>query len=115
MGSETGHEQARLAAAQDGARDRVRAQIVLAAARGRDNARIAADLRVTVDTVRKWRGRSPTGPRAADRRRSTAGAGKRSDPGRSGEQASLAGRDRRPLSRWTGRNCWPTSPGRDSR
>ena len=38
-------------------RDRVRAQIVLAAARGRDNAWIAADLRVTVDTVRKWRGR----------------------------------------------------------
>ena len=38
-------------------RDRLRAQIVLAAARGRDNARIAADLRVTVDTVRKWRGR----------------------------------------------------------
>jgi transposase len=38
-------------------RDRVRAQIVLAAARGCDNARIAADLRVTVDTVRKWRGR----------------------------------------------------------
>ena len=30
---------------------------MLAAARGRDNARIAADLRVTVDTVRKWRGR----------------------------------------------------------
>jgi transposase len=38
-------------------RDRVRAQIVLAAARGRDNARIAADLRVSVDTARKWRGR----------------------------------------------------------
>ena len=38
-------------------RDRVRALIVLAAARGRDNARIAADLQVTVDTVRKWRGR----------------------------------------------------------
>jgi transposase len=38
-------------------RDRLRAQVVLAAARGRDNARIAADLRVTVDTVRKWRGR----------------------------------------------------------
>ena len=30
---------------------------MLAAARGRDNARIAADLRITVDTVRKWRGR----------------------------------------------------------
>src|SRR5579863_2362738 len=38
-------------------RDRLRAQIVLAAARGRDNARIAADLRIGVDTVRKWRGR----------------------------------------------------------
>jgi transposase len=38
-------------------RDRLRAQIVLAAARGRDNARIAADLQITVDTARKWRGR----------------------------------------------------------
>jgi transposase len=38
-------------------RDRLRARIVLAAARGRDNARIAADLRITADTVRKWRGR----------------------------------------------------------
>jgi hypothetical protein len=36
-------------------RDRLRAQIVLAAARGRDNARIAADLRITVDIARKWR------------------------------------------------------------
>ena len=34
-------------------RDRLRAQIVLAAARGQDNARIAADLRISVDTVRK--------------------------------------------------------------
>jgi transposase len=38
-------------------RDRLRALIVLAAARGRDNTRIAADLRITADTVRKWRGR----------------------------------------------------------
>ena len=38
-------------------RDRLRAQIVLAAARGRDNERIAADLGVSVNTVRKWRGR----------------------------------------------------------
>jgi transposase len=38
-------------------RDWLRAQIVLAAARGRASARIAADLQVTVDTVRKWRGR----------------------------------------------------------
>jgi hypothetical protein len=34
---------------------------VLAAARGPDNARIAADLRITVDTVRKWRGRLAAG------------------------------------------------------
>lgn len=39
-------------------RDRQRAQIVLAAARGHANARIAADLGVSVDTARKWRGRS---------------------------------------------------------
>jgi transposase len=38
-------------------RDRVRAQIVLAAARGHANERISAALRVGVDTVRKWRGR----------------------------------------------------------
>jgi transposase len=38
-------------------RDRVRAQIVLAAACRRPNARIAADLGITVDMVRKWRGR----------------------------------------------------------
>jgi transposase len=38
-------------------RDRLRAQIVLAAAMGRSNARIAGDLRISQDTVRKWRGR----------------------------------------------------------
>jgi transposase len=38
-------------------RDRLRAQIVLGAARGRGNARIAADLGTGVDTARKWRGR----------------------------------------------------------
>ena len=38
-------------------RDRLRAQIVLAAARGHPNARIAASLGISVDTVRKWRGR----------------------------------------------------------
>src|SRR6266567_1954882 len=38
-------------------RDWLRAQIVLAAARGRASAWIAADLHVSVDTVRKWRGR----------------------------------------------------------
>ena len=38
-------------------RDRLRALIVLAAARGHPNARIAAGLGISVDTVRKWRGR----------------------------------------------------------
>src|SRR5260370_32359853 len=38
-------------------RDRLRAQVVFAAAAGQGNARIAADLGVTADTVRKWRGR----------------------------------------------------------
>src|SRR5258708_35880691 len=40
-------------------RDRLRAQVVLAAARGRGNERIAADLGTCVSTVRKWRGRFP--------------------------------------------------------
>ena len=43
--------------AKTACRDWLRAQIVLAAARGRASARIAADLHVSVDTVRKWRGR----------------------------------------------------------
>jgi transposase len=38
-------------------RDRLRAQIVLAAARGRGNARIARDLGISQDTARKWRRR----------------------------------------------------------
>jgi transposase len=38
-------------------RDWLRAQIVLAASRGRASARTTADLYVSVDTVRKWRGR----------------------------------------------------------
>ena len=81
-------------------RDRLRAQIVLAAARGRDNARIAADLRVTVDTVRKWRGRFAARGLAglADLPRSRAAAAdQRADPGR-GRRAGLpaARRDRGP-------------------
>lgn len=38
-------------------RDKIRAQIVLLAARGWTNTRIAARVAVTVDTVRTWRGR----------------------------------------------------------
>jgi len=38
-------------------RDRIRARIVLAAAAGLSNAVIAADLAISIDTVRKWRKR----------------------------------------------------------
>ena len=47
----------RVRGAKTAFRDRLRAQIVLAAARGHPNARIAAGLGISVDTVRKWRGR----------------------------------------------------------
>jgi len=47
----------RIRGARTAWRDRLRAQIVLAAAAGRCNARIARDLRISQDTVRKWRGR----------------------------------------------------------
>jgi transposase len=87
-------------------RDRLRAQIVLAAARGRDNARIAADLRISVDTVRKWRGRF-----------AARGLGGLTDLARSGRPRQISEADRAavvalacqlpaatgvPLSRWTG-------------
>ena len=87
-------------------RDRLRAQIVLAAARGRDNERIAAGLGASVNTVRKWRGRF------ADRRL----AGLKDLP-RSGRPRVISEADRAavvalacqlpavtgvPLSRWTG-------------
>ena len=47
----------RVRGAKTAHRDRLRAQIVLAAARGHPNARITAGLGISVDTVRKWRGR----------------------------------------------------------
>ena len=46
-------------------RDRLRAQVVLEAARGRENARIAACLGTSVNTVRKWRGRPECGWRGS--------------------------------------------------
>ena len=87
-------------------RDRLRAQIVLAAARGRDNARIAADLQITVDTVRKWR-----------RRFAVRGLGGLADLPRPGRPRRIGELDRAavvalacqlpaatgvPLGRWTG-------------
>ena len=49
-----------------------RATIVLLAARGRSNARIAAETHLHVDTVHRWRGRFAVGqvPALADRKRS---------------------------------------------
>ena len=48
---------ARARSARSEYRDRLRAQIVLAAAAGKANAAIAVQLDVHVDTVRKWRRR----------------------------------------------------------
>ncbi|MGH3180766.1 MAG: IS630 family transposase [Streptosporangiaceae bacterium] len=87
-------------------RDRLRAQIVLAAAMGRSTARIARDLRISQDTARKWRGRF------ADR--GLEGLGDLARPGRprrisAAERAAvvalacqLPAATGVPLSRWTG-------------
>jgi transposase len=87
-------------------RDRVRAQIVLEASRGRDNTRIAAGLGVSVNMVRKWR----------DRFAGSALGGLKDLP-RSGRPRQISEADRAavvalacqlpaatgvPLSRWTG-------------
>lgn len=87
-------------------RDRQRAQVVLAADRGRGNARIARDLRCGEDTVRKWRGRF-----------AESGLAGLKDLPRSGRPRRISEEDRAaivalacqlpaetgvPLSRWTG-------------
>ena len=103
----------RVRGAKTAHRDRLRAQIVLAAARGRDNARIAADLRITADTVRKWRGRF-TGrgldgladlPRSGRPRRISELTGLRS----SRWPASCPPRPGCRSRAGPGRNCWPRS------
>ncbi|MFG2563153.1 helix-turn-helix domain-containing protein [Streptomyces sp. NPDC048496] len=75
--------------------DRVRAQIVLHAARGRGNARIARETGVHLDTVRTWRVRFAEGglPALADRKR----------PGRPGRFTPR----RSPRSRRRPANCPP--------
>jgi transposase len=86
-------------------RDKLRAQIVLDAARGHNNARIARARHVTEDTVRKWRGRfadeGSTG--LADRARS--GRPPRFTPVQVAEVKALAcqlpAESGAPLSRWT--------------
>jgi len=87
-------------------RDRLRAQVVLAAARGRNNERIASDLGICVNTVRKWRDRF-----------AQCGLGGLKDRPRSGRPRSISEAARAavvalacqlpsatgvPLARWTG-------------
>jgi transposase len=96
----------RVRGAKTAYRDRLRAQIVLAAARGHDNARIAADLAISTDTVRKWRGRFAA--------RGLAGLADLPRPGRSRRISELTraavvalacqlpAATGVPLSRWTG-------------
>jgi transposase len=85
--------------------DRVRAEIVLLAARGTPNARIAARVRTTVDTVRTWRGRfADQGVEGlADRKRS--GRPPRFTPLQVAEVTALACQlpteTETPLSRWS--------------
>ncbi|MFI6007186.1 helix-turn-helix domain-containing protein [Streptomyces sp. NPDC051366] len=84
---------------------RVRAHLVLHAARGRSNARIAAETGLHVDTVRTWRGRFATGglPALTDRKRS--GRPPRFTPVQVTEVKALAyqlpAETGAPLSRWS--------------
>jgi transposase len=84
---------------------RQRAMIVLLAARGHSNARIATDTRLHVDTVRTWRGRFSVGglPALADRKRS--GRPPRFTPVQVAEVKALAcqlpAETGTPLSRWS--------------
>jgi transposase len=84
---------------------RMRAQVVLHAARGRSNARIARETRLHLDTVRTWRGRFAAGglPALADRKRS--GRPARFTPVQVAEAKALAcqlpAETGMPLSRWS--------------
>jgi transposase len=108
----SGQEQAVLAARARSVRgpwrDRLRAAIVLAAAAGQNNAVIAAELGIRIDTVRKWR-----------RRFAAARLPGLADAPRSGRPPSFTATDRAevialacalpaesgvPLSRWSGPN-----------
>lgn len=96
----------RARAARTPYRDWVRARVVLAAARGHPNARIADDLGISEDTARKWRGRfAGRGlPGLEDLPRS--GRPRRISPGDRAAVVALAcqlpATTGVPLSRWTG-------------
>jgi transposase len=86
-------------------RDKIRAQIVLLAARQWPNTRIAAELRVTVDTVRTWRGRFAAEGLAGLVDRPRSGRPSRFGPVQVAQVKSLAcqlpARAGTPLSRWS--------------
>jgi transposase len=86
-------------------RDRLRAQIVLDAARGHNNARIAQARHVSQDTVRKWRGRFAEEGFAGLVDRARSGRPPRFTPVQMAEVKALAcqlpAESGVPLSRWT--------------
>jgi transposase len=86
-------------------RDKVRAQIVLLAARRWSNTAIAAELRLTVDTVRTWRGRFAVQGLAGLRDRPRSGRPSRFTAVQVAQVKSLAcqlpARAGAPLSRWS--------------
>jgi len=85
--------------------DRVRAEIVLAAARGTPNARIAGRLRTSVDTVRTWRGRFADEGMEGLTDRERSGRPPRFTPLQVAEVTALAcqlpAETETPLSRWS--------------
>ncbi|MDT5024122.1 MAG: hypothetical protein QOE61_548 [Micromonosporaceae bacterium] len=86
-------------------RDKLRAQIVLDAARGHVNARIARQRQVTEDTVRKWRGRFAAEGFGGLADRARSGRPPRFTPVQVAEVEALAcqlpAESGVPLSRWT--------------
>ncbi|MCP2242391.1 IS630 family transposase [Lentzea aerocolonigenes] len=86
-------------------RDKIRARIVLLAARGCSNAVIAAEVGVTVDTVRTWRGRFAAQGLAGLTDRARSGRPPRFTPVQVAQVKALAcqlpARAGAPLSRWS--------------
>ena len=96
---------ARARAARGQHRDVVRARIVLAAAQGRANAVVAAELGASVDTVRKWRRRFATERLAGLQDRPRCGRPRRFTPVQVAEvkalSCTLPAESQVPLSRWS--------------
>jgi transposase len=86
-------------------RDKIRAQIVLGAAGRQTNTRIAAQLAITVDTVRTWRGRFAQEGLAGLRDRPRSGRPSRFTPVQVAQVTALAcqvpAQAGAPLSRWS--------------